>query len=186
MAHIILIHGFNVKDGGRGTIDTMAEPLVAMGHSVDKDTADYGWHWLFKVRFNHKKDVKRIAGALLHADVAYTHSNGGNYFNEACGLLHQEHPEKKLKVVHFSPAIDRDAEIPACVTKMVIFSTPHDDAVKWAKMLLFHSWGDAGRVGYTGSDKRGSTKRRSAVKAHSDWFKHPSRYAGQAAKAIGL
>ncbi len=183
--NIVLIHGFNVRDGGKGTIDTLEQPLILLGHDPDKDRADYGWHWLFKVRFNHKKDVQRIANALLWSDAAFTHSNGANYFNQACRIVYKHDPEKKLKVVHFSPAIDNDAEIPKIVTHMVIFATPHDSAVKWADKLWFHKWGNAGRVGYAGSDNRGSTVFFPTVLEHSGWFEKPDFFAGEAMEAIG-
>lgn len=174
---IVLVHGFNVRDGGTQTIDRLAQPLRQAGHIVDMDSADYGWHFFFSVRFRHKKDVKRIAAALVDADMVITHSNGANYTHKALNLLAESYPEKRIDVVHFSPALDDDTKIPVLVRRMIVFATPHDNAVRLADLLWFHAWGDMGRVGYMGWDPRGVTIICPQVKGHNAWFDTPARFA---------
>ncbi len=170
---IVLVHGFKVRDGGARTVDRLAESLREQGHVVDTDTADYGWHFFFSVRFRHDKDVRRIARALETADLVIDHSNGANYTHQALELLGGD---GWIDVVHFAPALDRDAQIPRAARKMIVYATPHDKAVKMSRWLLKHPWGDMGRVGYTGTDRRGRTIMDDSVKGHSKWFRKPRMY----------
>ena len=163
---IVLIHGFNVRDGGTRTVDQLAPTLEARGHTTDKDSADYGYHDLLKVRFNHTDAVNRIAGALDNADVAITHSNGANYVHQAMRKI-----GRSLKVFHISPALNSKVDIPAVVERMVVMHTRNDRAVKAAKWLLFHPWGAMGSRGYCGYDKRVvNLDFTHLVTGHSDWF----------------
>ena len=165
--NIVLVHGFNVKDGGKRTVDTLAPTLHKRGHLTDTDSADYGYHDLIKVRFNHKAAVLRIAGALEKADAVITHSNGANYAHQAMLMI-----GRKLTVIHISPALNNKVNVPAVVERMVVFHTRNDKAVKAAKWLLFHPWGNMGSSGYTGHDTRvRNLDYTYMVKGHSDWFK---------------
>lgn len=164
--HIVLVHGFNVRDGGKRTIDKLAKHLQGYGHTVDTDTADYGLHGLIKVRFFNGQAVRRIRGALVLADAVITHSNGANYTTKALKTL-----THKVKVFHLSPALNKKKKVPAAVSVMHVFHTGHDKAVKAAKYLIAHPWGNMGRVGYKGKDKRVTNHDHTdRVPAHSDWF----------------
>lgn len=164
---IVLVHGFNVRDSGRRSIDQLAGYLRRRGHSVDTDTADYGWHGLVMVRFFYGGAVRRIRKALSNADAVITHSNGANYTSKALrGIL-----GKKI-VIHLSPALNKRTRPTQAVKIQHVFHTRHDSIVQWARYMLFHPWGNMGAYGYTGNDKRvfnhDFTNR---VKGHSDWFR---------------
>jgi len=164
---VVLVHGFNVSDGGYRTVDGLSPVLKSRGHTTDTDSADYGFHDLIKVRFSHKHAVNRIVQALDQADAVVTHSNGANYTMKALMRV-----SKPITVFHISPALNCKAHVPAVVKRMYIFHTRNDRAVKAAKWLLFHSWGSMGANGYKGFDSRVEnldfTKR---VLGHSDWFR---------------
>ena len=163
---IVLVHGFNVSDGGKNTVDKLALHLEAMGHTVDKDTADYGLHNLIMVRFFYRKAVKRIANAIENADAVITHSNGANYTMKAMRKV-----RSMAQVVHLSPALNSKVKVPSSISRMFVFRTRNDSAVKWARWLFNHPWGAMGARGYRGKDMRvfnyDYTNR---VKGHSDWF----------------
>lgn len=164
---IALIHGFNVRDGGKRTVDTLAPRLIERGHEVDTDSMDYGFHHLFKVRFNHKKEVERIAAAMEKADAVITHSNGANYSMQAAYMI-----SSPIIMLHMSPALNTKVNIPACVTHMEVLHTRNDKAVKAAKWLIFHPWGNMGSAGYKGQDTRGRNHEYThMVKDHSNWYK---------------
>jgi hypothetical protein len=164
--HIVLVHGFNIHDGGRSTIDKMAKYLRSHGHTCDTDAADYGWHDLIRVRFFHRKAVRRIAAAIMQADVVITHSNGANYVTKA--LKKTKHPRI---VIHMSPALNKKTKIPAAVSEQHVFHTRHDKPTAAARFMLAHPWGNMGKVGYQGHDNRNTNHDYTdRVSAHSNWF----------------
>lgn len=146
---IVLIHGFNVRDKGARSIDTLAPLFREFGHEVDTDSADYGFQWLVKVRFGflHYEAIQRITCAIAAADAVVTHSNGANYFNQAANLLAGIWPEKKLLVAHVSPALDESAPFPDNVDHAWVLYTSHDLPVKFARVLRGHPWGAMGAYG---------------------------------------
>jgi hypothetical protein len=181
---VVLVHGFNVRDAGKRTIDTLAEHLEALGHTVDTDTADYGWHSLFIVRFFFKDAVNRIADAIESADAVVTHSNGANYTTKALRKV-----RNKTTVIHLSPALNSKTEIPDSVRSMHVFRTSNDTTVKWAKWLLWHPWGAMGARGYRGRDFRAHNyDYTDRVNGHSGWFNgdNPKYFAGQVSEILEL
>lgn len=175
---IVLVHGFHVRDGGRRTVDQLAEKLRSRGHTVDTDSADYGFYSLFMVRFFGGKAVKRIRRALEDADAAITHSNGAHFTTRALRKI----TNKKI-VVHLSPALNRKTKPPQSVFEQHVFFTRHDKPLKWASWLIAHPWGSMGAYGYTGNDGRVYNHDfTDQVKGHSDWFRPCNR--GYFAKII--
>ena len=171
--NIVLIHGFNVKDNGAGSVDRLKPHLQVMfpDAEIDTDTADYGWDWLFKVHFFYMFGdiIKRIAQALKTADVVITHSNGANYCMKALKRIRN----KNLKVIHLSPALDRSYKFKKRVFgKAHIFHTLKDKVVGVSKYIPFSPWGDMGQVGSSSSlphvVNHDWTK---TINGHSDWFK---------------
>ena len=171
---IVLVHGFNVRDGGKRTVDQLAPLIRNAGYSVDLDEGDYGFFNIWMVRFRKSKTrqrvLHRLAKAFEMADVIITHSNGANFATQALDLMEHEYNNKKL-VIHISPALDRDTEIPNAVQHQLVMYTPHDKAVRLSSWLLFHPWGRMGAKGYSGNDNRNTNLEVEAVKGHSSWFK---------------
>jgi hypothetical protein len=171
---IVLVHGFNVKDGGTHTVDTLIPLIDLEGYEVDKDEGDYGFFNIWMVRFRKSRTRQRVlyrlAKAFETADVIITHSNGANFTTQALDMMGPEYNNKKL-VIHISPALDRDTDIPNAVHHQLVLHTPHDKAVRLSSWLLFHPWGRMGAKGYNGNDNRNTNIKVEAVKGHSSWFK---------------
>jgi len=170
----VLVHGFNVKDGGKHTVDRLAPYIITAGHEVDLDEGDYGFFniWMVRLFKTWKKNrvLFRLADAFKSADVIITHSNGANFTTQALDLLPAKY-NNKIRVIHISPALDKKTEIPQAVKHQLVLYTPNDFWVKLSSYLLFHPWGRMGAVGYQGHDNRNYNVEVPAVKAHSDWFK---------------
>jgi hypothetical protein len=63
--HFILIHGYKDRSAGAKNIDKLRPYLEALGHTVDCDSADYGWFGLWWIRFRKHSAVLRIVKAFL-------------------------------------------------------------------------------------------------------------------------
>lgn len=170
---VVLVHGFNVTDGGRDTIDRLAPLLARSGYIVDTDGADYGYFGLLAIRFfggKRKRAVlDRLMRAFVRADVIITHSNGANFATQALNRFGPGYMESKL-VIHISPALNKKTRVPQAVKRMLVMHTPHDLPVWLSSLLLFHPWGKMGKVGYKGKDDRVENREFPQVKGHSDWF----------------
>lgn len=171
---IVLVHGFNIRDGGKRTVDQLAPFIKEAGYSVDLDEGDYGFFNIWMVRFRRSKTrqrvLHRLAKAFEKADVIITHSNGANFTNQALDLMESEFNNTKL-VIHISPALNRNTELPTAIHHQLVLYTPHDRLVKLSSLLLFHPWGMMGAKGYSGNDNRNVNVKVESVRGHSDWFK---------------
>lgn len=175
MKLVILIHGYNVWDGGRATVGKL-RPFFAE-HSVPYIMLDYDHFGLIDVRFKNKGVAKRLSVACTNARAAgfevvvVGHSNG-------CAIMHQaahEFDAKIDKAVYINPALDADAEPANTVRSLDVWYSPSDKPVMFSKWLLHHPWGDMGAKGYIGgSDKVASFNKESGYfassKEHSDMF----------------
>jgi hypothetical protein len=168
---IVLVHGFNVRDAGKNSIDKLAPYLEAAGHEVETDAADYGHYSLFMVRFRKHKAVLRIANALKDADVVVGHSNGANYVRKALKLLKRRN--QRYLEIRISPALNRRAGTSPNVINCWVMHTKSDWAVRIASWIPFgHPWGRQGSHGYKGKDPlMENIDRTDIIKGHSDWFK---------------
>jgi hypothetical protein len=169
------VHGFNVKDGGRRTIDQVIPGFRAAGIEVDADEADYGYFNLFMIRLirsrHRDRMLGRLAKAFESADVIVTHSNGAHFATRAMDMLGPEHNNTKT-VIHISPALNRRTEPPAAVKRQLVMHTPYDIWVRLASYLPFMPWGRMGAFGYSGDSPKVTNLKRSEVHRHSDWFIH--------------
>ena len=112
----------------------------------------------------------RLAKAFETADVIITHSNGANFTTQALDLLPEDY-NNTILVIHISPALDSDTDIPQAVEAQLVLHTPHDGWVKLSSWIpFFHPWGRMGAVGYKGTDNRNHNMEVRAVKSHSGWF----------------
>lgn len=171
---VVFVHGFNVRDKGRKTIDALLPYFRKMYPNafLDKDNADYGWHGLIKVRFHHKPAVKRIAKAISNADIVVTHSNGANYTHQALELLKSKGiSTDKLHIIHFSPALNRKQKLEKLSFKRLDLFASEGDKIVWlAKLLFLHPWGNAGQKGFITTDER-YHQHQYYKTGHSAWLK---------------
>jgi hypothetical protein len=181
----VLVHGFNVRDAGAGSIDKLAPFLKEAGLHVETDSADYGYFSLFMVRFRKHSAVARIAAAIEAADVIVCHSNGANYAHKALRLL--ERRDRRYTEVRLSPALNRRTGTTSNVDRCFVFHTKTDWAVRIASWIPFgHPWGRQGAHGYKGNDSRiENIDATDIIKRHSDWFK-PNYIRWVAKEIIGL
>lgn len=138
---IVLVHGFNVSDGGKRTIDTLIPHLVDMGYDVKE--FDYGWVGLLGVRFGNKKRAKMLAAMAGPEDIVIGHSNG-------CAImaLAMEMGMTISSGVFIHPALNRTWCPPEnAAKKITVYYSAKDRATWIAKFLINHIWGDMGTVG---------------------------------------
>lgn len=168
--NFVLAHGFNVSDGGAGSIDRL---LPFLPGTIQQ--ADYGWTFRARVRLCNKNIAKTIAGMALPRSIGIGHSNGC-----ALLLLAAKYGAPIRHLIFINPALDNDIDIPLQVDRVDVYHTDEDDAVKWAKYIPFSIWGDMGREGYKGEDSRvfnhSGTKLFGAT-GHSDIFNYADRLA---------
>lgn len=172
---VVLVHGFNVRDGGARTVDTLAPTLSKLGYQIDLDEADYGWWGLLGIYLGNKKKVyDRLAGAFRDADLIITHSNGAAF--STATLNRMEEDEKKRTLVHLSPALDRDTPVPRNVTHQYVYHTVHDWAVRAATYLPFLPWGRMGAWGALAEERCTNEDWSGLITSHSGWFKYPRTF----------
>jgi len=180
----VLVHGFNVRDGGERTVDRLAPYVQEAGWIVSTDEADYGYFSLWMIRlvksWLRSRVLYRLAKACESADLIITHSNGANFVTQALDMLGPEFNNTKL-VVHISPALNRSTPIPNAVKAQLVMHTPHDFWVKLSALLPLHPWGSMGAYGYSGPDNRNRNEKFHDIKEHSAWFspekvKNPTWY----------
>lgn len=150
----IIVHGFNVSDGGKSTTGRLAA-LMHRNYTVIR----FKTQWkrgllrdLWSVRHRNEKRAKALASIIRPGDLLIGHSNGCALIDMALHQLASLHPAT-VKVAYFNPALDKDAPLAANVEKCLLFYTPSDHTVWKAKLLPFHPWGEAGRTGYKAKDE---------------------------------
>jgi hypothetical protein len=149
-----LVHGFNVRDGGKKTIDRLIPYLNHDEISVIQH--DYGHLNIWGVLRKNKYIANDIKPKLKSIDVAIGHSNG-------CAILVKSLQKGAVidKLILINPALDKYFEFPAGVNEIHVFHNKYDKAVvaaKWLRKLVFWRntflWGEMGNTGYKGHDYR--------------------------------
>jgi hypothetical protein len=138
-----LVHGFNVRDAGRRTIDRLQSLLEERGWEVED--YDYGWTGLLGVRFGNASRSRTLAERTVPGDIAFGHSNG-------CAIIHAAAWAGAPfgRVVYINPALDRDAPLAPIPRRLYVWHSPSDRAVRLSKLFYRHEWGDMGAKGYCG------------------------------------
>jgi len=147
----VLVHGVNVRDGGRGTTDRLIPFLEAAG--LDVLQYDYGWTFVLGARLWNGRRARRVRELAAHsADgaVGVGHSNGCAVLWEAC-----RRGAEFGSLVFINPALDRRAAIPPQVHQVDVFWTEDDVPTRISRFLPWNIWGDMGARGYRGQDARG-------------------------------
>lgn len=152
-----LIHGFNVSDGGKGSVGNLAPALEVAG--IEPVLHDYGWVGPLRLRFRNRATGKHLLQVVAPGDVLIGHSNGALL----CWQL-IEAGAPASAVVTIQPAMRRTAVWRSDVPVLALWN-PHDLAVQfgriWSRLttaataasllprLRPHGWGAAGRYGFT-------------------------------------
>ena len=172
-----LIHGFNVSDGGTGSVGKFRRFFPwALLHN-------YGWVGLIGLRWRNDKVVRDLLPHIRKGDVLICHSNGCLI---AWRLVKQGAPVSA--VVCIQPALRRDTRWPDDVNVLCLYN--HDDWIvnlgrMWGRFMSVanpfrnrHGWGAAGRYGF---DQESVTNWRTdtgdfPAKVHSGVFKNSAFY----------
>lgn len=168
-----ILHGFNVRDGGAGSVDKLIPALVGADFEVEE--FDYGWLGPVGVDLLDGRLARLLAKLVHPGDVCVAHSNG------CCiAQLAAEAGAPFAVMTFISPALDRDAVLPPQVGARHVWHTPSDEWVTKARWIPFVKWGDMGAVGYIGPTDGGRTVNFNGeallgVKPilHSGWFAEP-------------
>lgn len=165
----VFVHGFNTDCPW---VDNLRNQFASLGR--DFAVFRYGNLGLLGVRAANPNIADALAScvqawALFGPVTLVGHSNG-------CALIQRALPSLPQgdvrRVVYLSPAIEHDALLPQGPGRFDVCHTRKDDAVWWARWLLWHEWGDMGRRGYTGKDARVRNHDYTGViGGHSDWFR---------------
>lgn len=140
-AHIL--HGFNVRDHGAGTLLRLTSTIALLGYCVRR--WPFGWRFLLSVRFGNARRARQIAATLKPGDLLVGHSDGCNLADLAA--RYASLPPKSLHLLYFNPALNRCTKLPETVATCTLYASPNDRALWWARWLPAHRWGDLGRVG---------------------------------------
>lgn len=143
-----LIHGFNVLDGGKGSVGRLSRWLpVPVPHN-------YGWTFLLRLRWTNDEAVAQMLPAIKPGDVLVAHSNGALI---AWRLVMAGAPVSA--VVCIQPALRRDTHWPERLPVLCL----HNDrdwivnlGRMWGRFVSIanpwrgrHGWGAAGKHGFT-------------------------------------
>ena len=179
---LVFVHGFNVSDGGKSTIDTL-KPFLKNDYEILE--ADYGWIGLLGVKIYGKKIARVMAGMTPPKAIGIGHSNGCMELIRAC-----EYGAPFSHLIFINPALDNDIKIPLQVDRVDVLHNLDDRVVTMSRLYPFCYWGDMGRVGYKGHDKRvhnHETKRLFNIMgrdAHDDIFTQAEILAGYIGRLI--
>jgi len=143
---VILVHGYNVRDEGKGSTDGLRSHFEGAGFTVIE--FDTGWRGLAGVRWGNAKRARRLARMIRPGDLLVGHSDGCNIINLASWHLSGSSLKKPAAVVYLNPALDRDTQLAPQIVGALVFATRTDRIVQIASWLRWHPWGDMGRVGY--------------------------------------
>lgn len=146
---ILLIHGFNVWDGGKATVGELRGYFAA--RDMPYHILKYGHFGLWDARTKNDNVARQVADFVTRAKepvVCIGHSNG-------CAIIYlaitkyNAHP---AHCVFINPALEADALEQPLPISFDIWHSPSDKPVKWARFLpktQFRPWGDMGAVGAT-------------------------------------
>jgi len=140
-----LIHGFNVRDMGKGSIDKLLQHIP---NSLDYD---YGYVGLISLKKVNRQTINEFLEVIKPGDTIVAHSNG-------CLIAYQIAESISINaIVCINPALRRDTIWPE-KTSVLCLANKTDWIVElgriWARLVSLggirtHGWGSAGRHGFT-------------------------------------
>lgn len=172
----LLVHGFNVWDGGKDTVGELRGYFAA--EDVAYHILNYGHFGLWDARRKNDDVAKRVASFSHNSEepvIAVGHSNG-------CAIIHLAitlYDANIEHAVYINPALDINTTMPIG-TSFDVWHSPSDKPVKLARLLpkaKFRPWGAMGAFGSSdrlNSEVRNFNKETDfsvSSKEHSDVFK---------------
>lgn len=151
---VLFVHGFNVRDGGEGSVGKLRDFFIDLGCGVE--VFNYGHYNILEPRWKNSRAAKRLAARVEqlvsegYKCIVVAHSNGAAITH----IAGRDFNAPIYKVVYINPALNRNVRIPKSFEGIDVWHNPHDWIVSLAKWLPFHIWGDAGQHGITRYDPR--------------------------------
>lgn len=175
---VILVHGFNVYDGGRKSTAKL-RPFFAE-HNIPYLMVEYVHSNPFSSRVKNDNVAKLLTDACTNANkagyrvAAVGHSNGCAIISVAT----KKYMAPIERCIYINPALEKHTCPGKQVQQFDVWHSPGDRAVKLSKWLPFSSarpWGEMGATGYIGTDTRCSNFNKQKdfpvrSKSHSDMF----------------
>ena len=173
---ILLIHGFNVWDGGQQTVGELRGYFAALG--CPYHILDYGHFGLLDTRFKNDNVARRAARFINDAKqpvIVVSHSNGSAITYLAMSL----YGANPAHCVFINPALDNRIALPSNCPTVDVWHSPSDAPVKLTNFLkvpaAFRPWGAMGSTGYLLDDPRVRNYNKEtgfsvSSSAHSDVF----------------
>jgi len=176
-----LIHGFNVGDGGGGTVGRLyphISPIVC--------EYSYGWSGLLGLAWANRRAVRGLMQRIKPGDSIVAHSNGCLIAWQIAQVI------PVSSVVCINPALRRDTRWPKELPVLCMHNST-DWVVQlgraWSKLFPFdgidtQGWGAAGRYGFTAPSKKVTNFDTAMgwwgkpVKGHSGVFREPEYWGG--------
>jgi len=142
VSRIILIHGWNVRDRGAGTVGPLVKPLESLGYEVI--LADYG-HVLmpWSTSLASRKTAKYLSTKVEPGDIVVGHSNGARVAYDL-----SFYAPLIRKMIWLNPALDVDVVPAKSVHGCLVVHSNRDLATRFARWLPGTIWGAMGRNGY--------------------------------------
>jgi len=143
-----IVHGFNVKDDGHGSVDKIKRHLRKQQPDREIRDIDYGWMHRARVRLCNKNVARTIASMVAPGSNVIAHSNGAAlvYYAAKFGAMWNH-------VTLINPALDSGLAIKNARSVHVWYD-PSDPWVSLATYIPWSIWGRQGRTGYTGDNSR--------------------------------
>lgn len=151
---VLLIHGFNVWDGGQQTVGELRGYFAALG--CPYHILNYGHFGLLDTRFKNDNVARQTAEFINNSKqpvIVVSHSNGSTITYLSITL----YGAKPAHCVFINPALKNDVIFPEHCPTVDVWHSPSDQPVKISKLLPasnFRPWGEMGSTGYIGNDKR--------------------------------
>ena len=171
---VLLIHGFNVKDGGKKSIGELGPYFT--NRDCDVHMRKYGHFTITEARLKNDdvaKQVEQFVKNSVEPVILVGHSNGCNIIYLAMKLFKAE----PAHTVFINPALKRDIRMPPSCKSLDIWHSPSDKPVKWARFLWkskYLNWGAMGTYGPSYEDPRINSYNKEEMlpssKTHSDMF----------------
>jgi len=160
---IWLVHGFNVKDRGKNTVQKLGQKLKER-ISLDVENFTYGWTGLFGASFYSDNFATSLANLTDEGDIAIGHSNG-------CNVIHQaaEQGGTFRQTFFIAPALDRSTTFPLNVEECHVLHSKRDKVLYLGSLIPFHPWGTMGKYGAI-PEKYKNIDCTPRVSGHSNYF----------------
>lgn len=152
---VILLHGFNVFDGGKKTVGRLAPFFDAEKFEVRE--LNYGYFGFLSTRFLNDNVARKLASLVVTANIEgrrvhlVGHSNGCTIIWLMSQISGWDRIPYACSTTFLNPALERDLPLSATLGHIHVYHAPSDLPVKLSRLLLvpakFRPWGAMGAYG---------------------------------------